>query len=134
MQYLFIRDFISGTTTKRISLVDHYPICMSLIETNKINFNGNKYEIDEVKKLIPSFSKPGNYFCAIGTKEGKVLIYNLSSMYHTRLFKTKAGMSYGAVTALDIQSNAEFMVAATESGELLQFNLMETIDKVSRDQ
>ena len=39
---------------------------------------------------------------AVGTKEGKVLIYRLDSQEAKLLLKTKSGLLYGSVTALSM--------------------------------
>ena len=39
---------------------------------------------------------------AVGTKEGKILIYRVDSQEAKLLLKTKGGVLYGAVTALSI--------------------------------
>ena len=39
---------------------------------------------------------------AVGTKEGKVIIYRVDSQDHKILLKTKSGVLYGGVTALSM--------------------------------
>ena len=58
---------------------------------------------------------------AVGTKEGKVLIYRLDSNEAKLLLKTKSGLIYGSVTALSIQDNGQNFIAASQTGEILSF-------------
>ena len=50
---------------------------------------------------------------AVGTKEGTVDVFQVGGFNHIKLFETRAGLSYGAITALDISPNGEYIVAGT---------------------
>ncbi len=65
----------------------------------------------------------GSYLATLGTKDGKVMIYRVG-VQNTRLFQTKAGVAFGSVTAIDVSSNGNVVVAATESGEMLIYDLL----------
>lgn len=54
----------------------------------------------------------------MGTKEGKVLAYKVASSGSTKLAETLGGLAYGGISALDISTTLDRLVAATESGEL----------------
>lgn len=64
---------------------------------------------------------------AVGTKEGKVLIYRLDSNEAKLLLKTKSGLIYGSVTALSIQDNGQNFIAASQTGEILSFQLLQNL-------
>ena len=64
---------------------------------------------------------------AVGTKEGKVLIYRLDSNEAKLLLKTKSGLIYGSVTALSIQDNGQNFIAASQTGEVLSFQLLQNL-------
>jgi hypothetical protein len=66
---------------------------------------------------------------AVGTDKGRVLVYQWNNLSKPLLFKTKAGVAYGPVTGVEIQGNGEFMVAATETGEIIQYELLTEINK-----
>jgi hypothetical protein len=70
LQYIFIRDFLKGEITKRISL-SFFPTCMALISFGDIEIS----EDSSLKEMIGN--KRGSYLAALGTKDGKVVIYRL---------------------------------------------------------
>jgi hypothetical protein len=63
----------------------------------------------------------------VGTKEGKVLTYKISSAGSQKLTETRGGLSYGAISALDVSTAIDKMVAATESGELFTADIVANI-------
>lgn len=74
----------------------------------------------------------------MGTKDGKVAIYRMSTQApysFNKLYTTRAGLAYGGITAIDIQTSptrdpdvdGDLLVAATETGEILQFELMKRL-------
>lgn len=112
-----MRNYISRSIVKRIPL-QYFPTCLSLLDYNTLLL-----EEDE------GFGKGGESVLAcIGTKEGKVLAYKIHSQGQSKRFETKGGLSYGAITALDVQMNAEQIIAASSSGEILTFNLIENLN------
>jgi hypothetical protein len=52
---------------------------MKMIDTNKIKF-------DEDAALKDITKGKGNFLVALGTKEGKVLVYRIGSVSHNKLF------------------------------------------------
>ena len=64
---------------------------------------------------------------AVGTKEGKVLIYRLDNNEAKLLLKTKGGVAYGGITALAIQDDGSNFVVGTQSGEVLSFQLIQNL-------
>ena len=114
MQYIYIRDYKAGST-RNIPL-QVWPMSMGMAEFNKMKVN----EEAAIRESV-SFSKQGSYCVVIGTKDGKTLVYQVttSTSYATKLYSTRPGVAYGAITAVDVQPTGEYMVAATESGEIL---------------
>lgn len=75
---------------------------------------------------------------AVGSKEGKTQIYklnlqNYSGPFLKQEYCTKGGVAYGAITAIEIQDTAENMICSTESGELLQYKLLDKLNVVEYD-
>lgn len=64
----------------------------------------------------------------IGTKEGKVVAYKISSTTNKKLIESRGGVSFGAITALDCTPNGDTVVASSESGEILTFDLLEKLE------
>ena len=76
--------------------LNHFPTKLCIMEYNKI----------AIEAGLETLSKIGiASLVAVGTKEGKVLIYRLDSNEAKLLLKTKSGLIYGSVTALSIQDN-----------------------------
>ena len=90
----------------------HYPTKLCIMEYNKI----------AIEAGLEILSKIGiASLVAVGTKEGKVLIYRLDSNAVKLLLKTKSGVIYGSVTALSMQENGQNFIAASSTGEILSF-------------
>jgi hypothetical protein len=64
---------------------------------------------------------------AVGTQEGKAIVYKVDNMDAKIIAKTKSGMAFGAVSSLCLTDNGFTMVVSTESGELMSFDLKEAI-------
>jgi len=64
---------------------------------------------------------------AVGTKEGKVLIYRLDSSDAMLMLKTKSGVLFGSVTAFSMQDNGSNFVVASSTGEIASFQLLENL-------
>lgn len=64
----------------------------------------------------------------IGTKEGKVVAYKISSTTNKKLIESRGGVSFGSITALDCTPNGDTVVASSESGEILTFDLLEKLE------
>ena len=80
----------------------------------------------------------GAYLVALGTSDGKVIVYKLGSTApyaKQEIMTSKSGTAYGAITALDvsispvpeINVDGDFIIAATETGELHQFELIKNL-------
>ena len=82
----------------------------------------------------------GSYMVALGTKDGKIIIYRVSTQTpytFNKILETKAGNAYGGISSLDIVSSptpelaldGEYLIAGTETGEIHQFDLMERLNQ-----
>ena len=71
----------------------------------------------------------GNFMAAIGTKEGKVVVYRIGPLSHNKMLQTKSGVAFGGISALDISAKGHDMVAISESGEIIQFDLLKKLNE-----
>ena len=85
-----MRNYIQGAIVKRVSLL-HFPTCFSIIDYNSLFIEGEEEELGGEQVLA-----------LVGTKEGKVIAYKISSSGNTKLAETRGGLSYGSIAALDI--------------------------------
>lgn len=102
MQYIFVRNYNTRETVKKIDLMLpnkagnelYFPTQLCILDYNKVAANAGRSEMSKhvgIGALI-----------AVGTKEGKVLVYRVDTNESELLLKTKSGLFYGAVTALSI--------------------------------
>ena len=111
LQYIFVRNYNLNETVKKISLL-HFPTKLCIMEYNRL---ANEAGLTLLSRIgIASL-------VAVGTKEGKVLIYRLDNNEAKLLLKTKGGVAYGGITALAIQDNGSNFIVGTQSGEVLSF-------------
>ena len=104
LQFVYVRNFISQAIVKRVSLM-HFPTCFALTDFNNLG--------------VSDIAEGGEQVLAVvGTKDGRVLTYKITSAGNTKLAETRGGLAYGAVTAVDINVAVDRIAAATESGEL----------------
>lgn len=128
LQYIFVRNYghdvelssaCAGSLDdgKSTRVVLHaYPTCMQPVQ---INLGGS------------TIGKRGGLFnqIAVGTKSGKVLFYQIDGRDHKPLLQTKGGISFGAVTSLQVYPGGESILAGTETGELISFPLKEHVEQ-----
>lgn len=100
-----------------------YPSCLTMLDMTKIKIN----EESAMKSSLQT--SKGNFMAIIGTKEGKVLVYRIGTVSHPKLLQTKGGMSFGAVTSIDVTANASDVVIGTESGEMIQYELLKKLNE-----
>lgn len=101
LQYIYVRNYIQNTIVKRVSLL-HFPTCFSLIDYTSLLISDDHLAEDG----NPLTVKGGEEVLAcVGTKEGKLLMIKVSSTGSQRLAETKSGLSYGAITAVEIAAN-----------------------------
>lgn len=113
LQYVYVRNYIQGAIVKRVSLL-HFPTCFEVAEFNELFEGDDNLGGEQVLAII-------------GTKEGKVLSYKISSSGNQKLAETRGGLCYGGITALDISTAIDKLVAATESGELFTADIVANI-------
>jgi len=65
---------------------------------------------------------------SIGTRNGKILVYRVSDVSSSKLYASKSGIAYGAITALSIDKTGEHLVAASESGEIMTYKIKEKLN------
>jgi hypothetical protein len=121
--YLYIRNY-KKCDLKRVSLSHCYPVCFKMIEFGNVDLSEDSYLFNQVKK-----GAKGTYLVSIGTKEGKVLVYKFGQISQDKMFNTKSGVSFGGITAIDITSRGTDMVALTESGEIIQYDLLKKLNE-----
>ena len=131
--YIFVRNFMKQEV-RRIVL-SHSPVCMATGEPNKWKSNDDgaaAFSVKDAKK-----EPKQNYLIAVGTKEGKVLVYQVvgaAGLTPMKLFETRPGLAYGAITAIDVQPTGEYIVAGTETGEILQYELLKKMNEDNDDE
>ena len=54
-------------------------------------------------------------------------MHKIHSTGSVKVFETRGGLSYGAITSIDVGRGAEKIIAGTESGEILTFKLLENL-------
>ena len=117
LQYIFVRNYNLNETVKKISLM-HFPTKLCIMEYNRL---ANEAGLQLLSRIgIASL-------VVVGTKEGKVLIYRLDLNEAKLLLRTKSGVLYGGVTALSVQDNGNNLVVASETGEVLSFQLLQNL-------
>jgi hypothetical protein len=122
LQYIFIRNYARSEIIKRISL-SMFPTCMKIVDMQKIKIENEESSFRDLP------SSKGNFLVAMGTKEGKVACYRVGTASHNKFLSTKAGMSFGAISAIDVTPNGSDLVAATESGETLHYELLKKMNE-----
>lgn len=90
-----------------------FPTCVSIVDYNEM-YTGDENATVGGEQVL----------ALIGTKEGKVLSYKISSAGNTKLAETRGGLAYGSISAIDVSTNIDKVVAATESGELFTADLI----------
>jgi hypothetical protein len=107
-----VRNFIAKAIVKRVSLL-HFPTCFAVADFSNFNFNEDSTAAGGEQVLL-----------SVGTKEGKVLTYKVSSSGNHKLAATRPGLAFGSIAAIDISSPyVGKLVASTDSGELFTADL-----------
>ena len=118
LQYLFVRHYTHKMTLRRVSLM-YFPTSLQINDYSKC-----AQELD-----LSSGLKGGGLqaLVAVGTQEGKAIVYKVDNSDAKIISKTKSGMAYGAVSSLCLTDNGFTMVVSTESGEVMSYDLKESI-------
>ena len=114
---------MQGSIVKRVSLL-HFPTCFKVADFNELFLSAaNDDEEDDQRKKLGG----EQVLALIGTKEGKVLSYKISSSGNVKLAETRGGLSYGGISAIDVSVSLDKLVAATESGELFTADITSNV-------
>jgi hypothetical protein len=119
--YLYIRNYKKCEILKRVNLHQLHPTCFKMIEFGNIDLSEESSH-SQYKK------GKGTYLVSIGTKEGKVLVYRIGQLSQEKILVTKGGIAFGGISAIDITSRGQDMVAITESGEIIQYDLLKRLN------
>ena len=87
-----------------------------------ISFGAVSSKLEEDSK----FKRESNsaLMITMGTKEGRILVYRVGSVGSaTKLFTSKAGVSFGPISAIDVTPSGSDIAAASETGEMFQYDL-----------
>jgi hypothetical protein len=107
---------------KRVSLL-HFPTCTAIIDYNSLFISE-----DEPRPQLGG----EQVIILTGTKEGKVLIHKVSSSISQKLAESKPGVSYGGISAIDVSSSQDKLIAASESGEIFTIDILTNIESGSQ--
>jgi hypothetical protein len=83
-----------------------------------------KISLDEENR-----SSKGTFLIVLGCKEGKVLTYRFGTVSNNLLLTSKGGVSFGAITSVDVSPNGSDIMAGSESGEILHFELLKKLNE-----
>jgi hypothetical protein len=56
------------------------------------------------------------------------LLYRLGNQC-SKLYNSKEGVSFGGISALDINANGSMMIAASETGEIIIYDLLTKLNE-----
>ena len=115
LQYIFMRNYKTSTITKRISL-SHFPTCLSIAQFKNVN-------LEEEAALYQGNKGKNDLLVTIGTSIGKVLVYRVGEVSSSKLYQSKNGIAYGAISAISVERSGEHLFAASESGEIMTYSL-----------
>ena len=117
---MYVRNFVSHAIVKRVSLM-HFPTCFALTDFNDTDIHNDEDCGGE------------QVLAVIGTKDCKVLAYKISSSGSSKMGETRAGLSYGAISAIDINTEVDKFVVASEAGELFTADLTRNLSSQQQD-
>jgi hypothetical protein len=104
LQYIYVRNYIQRHIVKRVSLMN-FPTCLHIVDFATLRFTeDNKSSYQAGGEQVLAF---------VGTKEGHLQLYKVESTGYKKLAQSKGGLSFGAVTAVDVSVQAEKIIAAT---------------------
>jgi hypothetical protein len=66
----------------------------------------------------------------VGTKEGKVLVFNISSTANSKLAESRGGLSFGPISSIDVNGDLDKIVCGTASGELFTLDILTSVSDV----
>lgn len=107
-----MRNYVSNAIVKRVSLL-HFPTCFAIADFNSISTDHEDEDLGGEQVLA-----------LIGTREGKVLTYKISSSGNVKLSETRGGLCYGGIAAIDVSVSLAKLVATSDSGEMFTADLI----------
>lgn len=117
LPYIFMRNYMESKITKKINLMsNNYPTCLFMTQFKHIEDN-----LEQDALLKGKYKK--DLLVTIGTKNGKVQVWRFGEASQQKLFASKSGISYGAITSISVDKTGEHLVAASESGEVMTYHL-----------
>jgi len=109
-----MRNYKDSVITKKINLMSsNYPTCLHMTQFKNIELDEDAVLKNSKKDLLVT----------IGTRNGKVLVYRIGEVSQNKLYVSKPGLSYGAITAVSIDKTGEHLIAASESGEIMTYQI-----------
>jgi hypothetical protein len=100
LQYIFVRNFITGTVISRVSLMA-FPVCLALDMSHEDSAAGE------------------SVIAWVGTKEGTLKKVQIDSAGSKVIGQTREGMFYGSITAID--QFRDVVAIGNQSGETALF-------------
>lgn len=104
---MFIRNFELHQVLKRIPLM-HFPTTLQVIDAQR----------------FPEETPFRDTMLAVGTKEGRVLLYSVEAMDVSCVARTQAGVMFGEVRGLSVQPDGSQMIASSSTGEVVSFMIL----------
>lgn len=96
---------------------------MKIVDSQKIKLSNDE-------TITRSFTPQKNMMLLIlGTREGKVVIYKYGSLNPKMMYQSKAGLAYGGISSIDVTTNGSDIVAGSEAGEVIQFDLYKRLNE-----
>jgi hypothetical protein len=91
----------------------------------------SKIKIDENAAIGDKQAK-GTFMVSIGTKQGKIVIYRIGPTQQQKVDKllvTKPGLAFGGIASIDVSAGAQELIAVSDSGEIIQFDLLKKLNE-----
>lgn len=91
----------------------------------------SKLPIEETAAIGDKQAK-GTFMLTVGSSKGKILIYRVGptqSQNYDKLLQTKSGMAFGGISALDVSAKGKELIALTDSGEIIIYDLLKKLNE-----
>lgn len=125
--YVIIRNYKRCEISKRIPLGNNFPTCINIIDFTKIPLDESAFIVCEGMNKAK-----GTLMLTVGSSNGKILIYRVGptqSQNYDRLLETKSGLAFGGIAALDLSGKAKELIALTDSGEIIVYDLQKKLNE-----
>lgn len=123
-RFVYIRDFKDHTVIKAIPTTFE-PTCMKIMDYSALEFEKDYDQHTGGKKKDSK-----SVLIVNGTTTGQVYVTKFSfttdkgSNKHYQVAKSDENVSFGEVTQVDVNKNGKVCVASTQSGEIIEFDLI----------